>query len=413
MTELSTRMNAYKVLIFLSGLVIFSYLFDLFARRTRMPSVLLLLGLGIGLHALVEQWGIHVPEVSLLLPTLGNVGLILIVFEGALELEYERHKRPMIRKAAVSALTLLLLTTAAIGSLFHYWLGMSWHVAIANAVPLSVISSAVAIPSVGGLGAECREFVVYESSLSDILGIILFNFVISNTEFGLGAVGVLTAEILGVLALSATFSLALLWLLGRIRHQVKFFLILAILVLVYALGKEFHLSTLVVVLVFGFFLANVDQIPIGWLRQRFLYRAFDADLHQFHSLSRESAFLIRTFFFVLFGFTVDLRQVVNAEVALIGGALLAITYALRGVFLWGAVRMPLVPLMYITPRGLISILLYFSLPDSLRSPQVGIGLLFLVVLSTCIAMALGLLASGHTPTNAPAETQGEQHPEGS
>lgn len=405
-TRSFARMDAYNVMILLSGLVIFSYLFDLFARRTRLPSVLLLLGLGIALRALVNYWGVAVPQLDVLLPTLGNVGLILIVFEGALELEYERRKRPMIRKAAVSALFLLLLTTAAIGILFHYWLGMGWHMAIANAVPLSVISSAVAIPSVGGLGPESREFVVYESSLSDILGIILFNFVVSNTEFGAKAVGVLSAEILGVLALGATFSLALLWLLGRIKHKVKFFLILAILVLVYALGKQFHLSTLVVVLAFGFFLANVDQIPLRWLRERFLYPAFHDDLHQFHSLSRESAFLIRTFFFVLFGFTVVMGEVLNAEVALIGVALLLITYLLRGLFLGGMVRMALVPLMYITPRGLISILLYFSLPVQLRSPQVGIGLLFLVVLSTCVIMAVGLLATGHSVEESIPDAQG-------
>ena len=384
-------MNAYTILIFLSGLVIFSYLFDLFAKRTRLPSVLLLLALGIGIRALSDTWGYNFPQVALVLPTLGNIGLILIVFEGALELEYERSKRPMIRKAFASALFLLLLTSAGIAAVLHYLTGAGVQACIANAVALSVISSAVAIPSASGLPADQKEFVVYESTFSDILAIVLFNFIVSNTTFGVQAFGGLGAEILGVLALSAVFSIALLWLLGRIKHHVKFFLILAILVLVYAVGKQFHLSSLVVVLVFGIFLTNADQLPFEWLKQRFLYRDFDKDIEQFHSLSSESAFLIRTFFFVLFGYTVVVAEVAQREVLMLGGVLLGVIYLLRALFLKLAVRMDLRPLLFISPRGLISILLYYSLPDELRIPEVGMGLLFVIVLATCLVMAVGLL----------------------
>ncbi len=386
-------MDAYDVLIFLSGLVIFSYLFDLFARRTRMPSVLLLLGLGISLRGLVDYWGVAVPEVELLLPTLGNIGLILIVFEGALELEYEQSKRTMVRKAFVSALFILLLTTTAIAAVLHYLLDAGWHMSLANAVPLSVISSAVAIPSVGGLVKAQKEFVIYESSFSDILGIILFNFIESNSSFGGAAFTGLGIEVVGVLVLSAIFSIALLWLLGRIKHHVKFFLILAILVLVYAVGKQFHLSSLVVVLAFGIFLANARSVPWSWLRERLIYPDFEKDISQFHSLSRESAFLIRTFFFVLFGFTVLIAEVAHVNVLLLGALLLAVTYLMRAVFLSWALRMELKPLLYVTPRGLISILLYFSLPQELRMSSVGLGLLFVMVLTTCVVMALGLLGA--------------------
>ncbi|MEO8588416.1 MAG: cation:proton antiporter [Flavobacteriales bacterium] len=386
-------MNAYTILIFLSGLVIFSYLFDLFAKRTRLPSVLLLLALGIGIRALADAWGHSFPQVAMVLPTLGNIGLILIVFEGALELEYERSKRPMIRKAFATALFLLLLTTAGIAAVLHYLTDAAVLTCIANAVPLSVISSAVAIPSASGLPADRKEFVVYESTFSDILGIILFNFIVTNTTFGMQAFGGLGLEIFGVLALSAVFSMALLWLLGRIKHHVKFFLILAILVMVYGVGKQFHLSSLVVVLAFGMFLANAHQLPFAWFKRRFMYTDFSKDIEQFHSLSSESAFLIRTFFFVLFGYSVVVAEVVQREVLILGAALLVVTYLLRALFLKLAVRLDLQPLLYITPRGLISILLYLSLPEHLRMPEVGMGLLFVLVLATCFIMAMGLLGA--------------------
>jgi len=390
-------MNSYQVLIFLSGLVIFSYLFDLFARRTRLPSVLMLLAVGIGLRALTDEWGRSVPQLDIILPTLGNVGLILIVFEGALDLEYAPGKRRLIRKAFGSSIGLLLLTTAAIAWILHELTGAGLHQCLSNAVPLSVISSAVAIPSASGLAKDDREFVVYESSFSDILGIVLFDFVVSNERFDVLAFARLGGDLLGVVLLSALFSLALLWLVGRIQHHVKFFLILAIVVLLYGVGKIFHFSSLVLVLGFGLFLANVHQMPFNWIRRHFVYERLDHDLEQFHSLSRESAFLIRTFFFVLFGYSVVAKELVDRDAGMICLALLGATYLLRAIYLKTAVRGPLSPLLFLTPRGLISILLFLSLPEAFRIPQVNMPLLFMIVLGSCLVMAIGLVLSGKPP----------------
>lgn len=390
-------MNAYNVLIFLSGLVVFSYLFDLVARRTRLPSVLLLLGVGIGLRMLADSWGYYMPQLDLILPTLGNVGLILIVFEGALELEYTPERRTVIRRSFGAGLVLLLLTTTAIAAILHHFTGAGLHQCLANAVPLSVISSSVAIPSASGLRKGDREFVVYESSFSDILGIVLFDFVVSNERFGIGAFSKLGVELSGVVVLSALASLVLLWLVGQIRHHVKFFLILALVVMLYGLGKLIHLSSLVLVLGFGLVLANVHQIPVEWIRKHFLYDRFEKDLAQFHSLSSESAFLIRTFFFVLFGYSVVARDLLDRDAALLCGAVLAATYLLRALYLKLAVRGSVAPLLFLSPRGLISVLLYLSLPATLRIPEISLPLLFLIVLGSCLVMAIGLVLSGQPP----------------
>jgi Kef-type K+ transport system membrane component KefB len=85
-------MNTYTTLVVLCGLVIFSYLFDLFAKRTRFPSVVLLLFLGIGLSLLLGSLGVQLGDTSRLLAVLGNVGLILIVLEGALEIDFDKGK---------------------------------------------------------------------------------------------------------------------------------------------------------------------------------------------------------------------------------------------------------------------------------------------------------------------------------
>ena len=131
-----------------------------------------------------------------------------------------------------------------------------------------------------------------------------------------------------------------------------------------------------------------------------MYPDFHRDMEQFHSLSRESAFLIRTFFFVLFGFIVERMQLVELDAAILCGMLLVATYLLRGAFLKLALRMDLRPLVYMSPRGLISILLYVSLPEAFQIPAVGMGLLFLLVLTTCSVMAIGLMGKRVQPLEA-------------
>ena len=48
--------------------------------------------------------GVEVPELDSVLPMVGTFGLILIVFEGALELQLERGRAPRIGKAFLVAL---------------------------------------------------------------------------------------------------------------------------------------------------------------------------------------------------------------------------------------------------------------------------------------------------------------------
>jgi len=104
-----------------------------------------------------------------------------------------------------------------------------------------------------------------------------FNLVVSNTSYGPVAFGRLVIDLAVLPVLRAVFSMALPGLPGRVTHHVKFFLLLAILLLVYAVGKTFHLCTLVVVLGFGVFLANAAYLPVAWFRKHFLYSGFKGE----------------------------------------------------------------------------------------------------------------------------------------
>ncbi|QDW25914.1 sodium:proton antiporter [Pedobacter sp. KBS0701] len=386
-------MTTYTILIILSGLVIFSYLFDLVASKTKVPSVLLLLLLGIGLRLLVDNLKIQTFNFLSILPTLGTVGLILIVFEGSLELKYDQHKNKIIKSAFFSALSILLGTTSVITTIIYQISHHDLYTCIANAIPFSVISSAIAIPSAAALNNKDKEFVIYESSFSDILGIIIFNFTITNHSVTTSAFIGLGLSTFLILLLSAIACVVLLYIMGRLVHHIKFFLIIAILILVYAIGQSHHLSSLVLILSTGLFLNNADTIQNVWFRSIFLYKNLTADLSQLYQLSAESAFILRTFFFVIFGFTMNIGEL-NNKVVLANGFFILITiYLIRMLFLKIFKKDTLGPILYIAPRGLISILLYFNLPASLKIQEVGTPFLFLVVLGSSIVMTLGITLS--------------------
>lgn len=386
-------MTTYTTLIILSALVIFSYLFDLIAGKTKIPSVILLLCLGIVLKQVVVYFNITIINFQLILPMLGTLGLILIVFEGALELKYSPGKNAVIKKSFFSALTILLVSAALITAIIQYITHQDLYHCLVNAIPFCVVSSAIAIPSAANISKEKKEFVIYESSFSDILAVILFNFVISHRQFNVGAFVGLGAELTVIILFAIAACVFLLYLIGRITHHIKFFLIISLLTLVYAIGQSYHLSSLIIVLSLGLFLNNADQIPFDWFKKHFIYKGLPHDLKQLFQLSAESAFLMRTFFFVIFGFSMDINELQKVPLLISGGLILLAIYVVRFIYIKLVSKTDLLPELFLIPRGLISVLLYYNLPKDLRIAGVETGLLFVVVLGTSIIMSLGLLAS--------------------
>jgi Kef-type K+ transport system membrane component KefB len=389
-------------LIILSSLVIFSYLFDLAAKKFKIPSVILLLLSGIGLRYLADLFSFDAPNFTRILPLVGTVGLILIVLEGSLELKLDKEKSGLIKKSLASAFFILIITSTGIALFYYYLTGENFRTCFLNAVPLGVISSAIAIPSASSLPLNRKDFIIYESSLSDIFGVILFNFIISNDVINAFSFVNLGWQTFLILVISGLFCLALLYLLKRITHHLKFFLIIAMLILTYAIGKHYHLPTLVIVLAFGLFLNNLHWIRAIRFRQIFQYENFNKDLQQLTQLSGESAFFVRTFFFLIFGFTLDIKSLLHIDVLIIGAALILIIYGVRIFYQKFFVSTAAWAEYLLAPRGLISILLFFSIPDSLKLKGLQNGLLFFVILASSIIMIFGLLniKDKSTPSNS-------------
>ena len=402
-------MSTLSILIVLPLLIIFSYVFDIIARKTKFPAVILLMFTGISVRLATTIYGIDDFDfLDGLIPVLGTIGLILIVLEGALELNITFDKLPVIIKGFLAAGLILILNVIAISLAFEHLLGMSHQVAIIYATPLSIISSAVAIPSSAGLRQQEKEFVVYESTFSDILGIMLFNYAIRQFETNQSLVSAesllaLGLQILGVIGVSLFITFCLFQLLQKIEHHVKFFLILALLILIYAFGKHFHLPALVTVFIFGLFLNNVKALLPGFLKRRLDLEETEKGLHEFHILTAESTFLVKTFFFLFFGFSIKITDFASTEPFIYGLIIFGIMWALRyAYFTVTTFKLSPSPLVFISPRGLISILLFLQIDEIkfLENTPVLIDekVLLVVILSSMLVMTKGTMKKEEAET---------------
>ncbi|MGJ8660785.1 MAG: cation:proton antiporter domain-containing protein, partial [Bacteroidota bacterium] len=282
-----------------------------------------------------------------------------------------------------------------IGALFYYiFPGADYYTCLIYAVPLSIMSSAIIIPSVGGLHGEKKEFMVYDSTFSDILGIMVFYFMlgeegtVGGTSFG-GIVSNLGVTIL----MSVIVAYGLVYIFQHLKMQVKLFLIIAVLMLMFALGKFFHLSSLLTILAFGVVLNNTDIFFAGRLSKYFDRQAVKPILHDFHNLTLESAFLVRTFFFVLFGISITLSSLYDWRVAVNGVVIVLILYGIRYVALRFISPKNVFPELYIAPRGLITVLLFFVIlkDERINIPGFDAGLLLYPIIITSIIMTIGLI----------------------
>lgn len=395
-------MNTLYILFVLPLLIIFSYLFDAFSRKTKFPSVILLMATGIIFRFFISFSGYDdFAFLDNLIPVLGTVGLILIVLEGAIELEINRKKMPLILKGFLAALVILIANIFALQWVFENIFGIQNTIAVLFAIPLSIISSAVAIPSAASLIDKEREFIIYESTFSDILGIMIFNYAIRQFESDQVLVGAeplisLVLQILGVIMISLLITYVLFRLMQQIDHNVKFFLILALLILVYAFGKLLHLPALVTIFIFGIFMSNVKSLLPRFLRNYLDLDATRKEIQEFHILTAESTFLVRTFFFLFFGFSIQLSNFKSIIPFFYGLIIFLIMFLIRYMYItFTSLKIKPSPLVYMSPRGLISILLFIQLKDvsfiSLDQSPIDERVLLIVILSSMLVMLLGTM----------------------
>ena len=394
------QLTAYQLIIIFSTTIIISYFFNLYSKKSGVPAVLLLIALGILINYSLGFAGFPKPDLLLpVLKVLGVIGLVLIVLEAALDLELVKEKLTLIVKSFVVALLGLAGTSYLTALLLTHFYQIEPLQALLHSIPLSILGSAVILPSINDVEEEKREFMIYESTFSDILGIIGFYGVLNITQAGANSNNNVSFDVVGglllTILLSVVISYALIYVFQKIKGHVKLFLLIAILLLLYAVGKMLNLSSLIIILIFGMMLNNYAVFFRGKLRDFIVSEKVDGVLEDMKVITAETAFVVRTFFFIIFGWSVFLSDLFSLKVIGLGLGVLGVIYVFRFIILLFANGRQIALQLFLAPRGLITILLFFAIPNDLSVGEAFRaefrGVLLFVTLVSCVIMAWTLL----------------------
>lgn len=390
-------LSSNNLIIGASMIVILSFWFNGISKKTSIPSVLMLIVLGIILQYAYRFFtGSEVDFAGALatpLAVLGTVGLIMIVLEAALELELKREKLiPILKSMAIALIGLVASAWVAALVLYQFIPEMTMQSAWLYATPLSILSSAIIIPSVTGLVDEKKEFHIYESTFSDIMGIMMFYFLTGklNPAEDAGVVGFAGNFVL-TLVIAIVASYAILLIFQQIKSQAKLFLLIAVLLLLYAVGKAFHLSALIIILIFGLVIANVKLFFPGKMKVFLEKKKMAQIYHELHIITLETAFVVRTFFFVIFGLTIVMGSLFSLNVTLISVLIISSIYAIRFLILRVFIGKDIFPQLFIAPRGLITVLLFYAIPKEAEVATFESGVLLFVIIGTSLVMTFAMI----------------------
>jgi hypothetical protein len=254
-----------------------------------------------------------------------------------------------------------------------------------------------------------KEFIIYESSLSDILGVLFFNFVALNTSINLASFGNFGLQLLVIVIISFFATIALSFLLSNIEHHIKFVPIILLIILIYEISKIYHLPSLIFIMMFGLFIGNLDELKgLKWI-ERFRPEVLNKEVKRFKDLTIEAAFLIRAIFFIFFGFLLETSEILNTDTLVWSVGIVILIYAFRALQLRLS-NLSFKTLLYVAPRGLITILLFLSITPEQRIFFVNKSLIIQVIILTTLIMMFSLMIASKAPPKKDAATSdpGEQ-----
>lgn len=400
-SAIMVSMDIYAFIAIICGLVILSSLYALLDRKTGIPAVLLLAGTGISIQVITRKFGVPNLEMGPIVHFLGAVGLVMIVLEAALDLKISREKFKLIGHALLSATFPMLTQALIIAWGIQALLEVPFRTAMLYSIPLSIISSAIIIPSVKGLHEEKREYTVYEAAFNDIIGIMTFNFLAAKGEIGLGSALGFAGRIVSSALLSVVISALLLYLMAVITTEIRLFLVLAVLTLLYSLGHMYHLPSLILVMVFGITLCNVKYLVRPATQKLFKIDQLVVTIESLKSLTLEFSFLLRTFFFLVFGYSINLATLGNITTVALGMLVVFVLLTVRGLHQFIIHRQLRGLELCLIPRGLVTVLLFYSIPAERLIPRFSGGMVFHVIIITNLLMAYALMSHKYRKGNRP------------
>jgi cell volume regulation protein A len=358
----------------IGGVILLGFLANLLFRVTKIPSVLLLISIGVLLGPVTGLVSSNL--LIAIAPFFGTLALLIILFEGGLELDIASVIKQA-PTATVLALLAFLLTVVSVAVFAFSVLHLSLLNSLLLAAILGANSPAICLPVVSGLSTrkEIKTILKLESALGDVLLIVcvllLMDVQTSGKQSLPGIALALFLSITVAFVVSVVAGVLLSRLIGWMgKEPLAYMLTLGFVFLLYFGVEELHGSAALAILMFGMVLENMHTVAdrIG-VRLLFFFginiRAEQFVLQEFmKNITAELSFLIRTFFFVYLGLLLDFGTL-KLKTALYGLAIVFLLLASRWLATRLAVRRSLFSsgelkaILFMLPRGLTTAVMAF------------------------------------------------------
>ena len=152
------------------------------------------------------------------------------------------------------------------------------------------------------------------------------------------------------------------------------------------------LSSLIIILVFGLLIANMRLFFRGPFKKLLKYKKALHIYEGLHVITMETAFVVRTFFFVIFGIIIQLETLASLKVAMVSILIIATIYLIRFVILRLVIGKDILPQLFVAPRGLITVLLFYAIPEKLKVENFEEGILLFIIIGTSLIMTFAMIS---------------------
>ncbi|MBS1853975.1 MAG: cation:proton antiporter [Acidobacteria bacterium] len=303
-------MHTALVIAFIGSLVFGAHLFVALFARTRVPDVLLLIVIGLVLGPVTHL--VSPDQLGSVGPVFTTVTLVLILFESGIGLQIET-----LRKALRGTLILATLNFFATGLVVAAAAWKMTELGPMRSLMLGAVlggtSPAVVIPMAAqlGMGREASALLFLESAVSDVLSIVIALALLDGRRFGVAwgpVAGSIMASFLFASILGGVGAIVWSSLLSRVRNlQNGMFTTAAFVFLVYGVTEILGYSGAIASLVFGIGLGNTEWLRVHLSRRTPSLAPVELNEHE-KAFFAEIVFLLKTFFFVYIGLSVQFQN---------------------------------------------------------------------------------------------------------
>ncbi len=350
------------VIAFVGILVFLAHLFTGVFSKTRIPDVILLIIIGI---CVGPVFGLISPlQFGAVGPVFTTITLIIILFESGITL-----RLGTLRSALGGAMTLAPLgffSTMLVATGFAIWLtDLELIPAFILGAIVGSTSEAVIIPLVRQIrmGEETQTLLSVESSVNDVLSIVVVVALIGAYQLGEVKIGSIFGDLIASFLVAVAFGImgAFIWsiLLNRI-HVIKnaMFTTPAFVFVIFGIVETLGFSGAIAALAFGITIGNIESVRFPLFKAP--WGGEPVGLTQAEKVFfSEVAFLLKTFFFVYLGISLEL---IGGWPIIVGVILTVIAFILRIPAVKVSVRKPIpsrdISVMAVmVPKGLAAVVL--------------------------------------------------------